>query len=407
MTRYFFNRPIQIDPQDLQTFDRYRPIIEDWEAFLDSLRRPLPFTVWTNTLRTSSQELQEHLHTEGIALSPVSWYPDAFFWQTPEERTGSTIAYQAGLYHVQEEVSMLSGFLLDAQPHERVIDMCAAPGNKTAQIAVQMQNTGTLIANDRSLGRIKAMRRVLERLGVYNTTLLCDDAGNLPKRSGPFDRVMVDVPCSCEGTSRKNPGILRKLCNLPYDQLGGLQRAILRKAVLLCKPGGRIVYSTCTYAPEENECVIDHVLQQYPPDTLRVVPIRIPHLTTAPGLSEWKNQRFDSRLQHAARLYPHLNDTGGFFVCVLEKILPIEDEETTATSPSNPAFFAFSQAPSQDNTPQAPPPRQRLASLFSRTSPAHANLLPRQHPTSPLSSPFCARASTGPSTGSSSGSSTP
>lgn len=301
---------------DLSIFERYRPIIDDWPAFSDALAQPLPTVIWSNTLRTSPQQVADFLRHEGLDPQPLGWYPRSF--RLPSEvRPGKSLAFLTGHYHVQEEVSQVPVVLLDPQPGDRLLDLCAAPGNKTLQAATHMQDRGTLIANDKSKYRLGVMRRNIERLGISNIAILQADAGNLPKRLGTFDRLVVDVPCSCQGTSRKNPEVLR-LGFQPGARQSG-QISILRKAVQRCRVGGRIVYSTCTYAPEENEAVVDHILKEND-GALRLVPTQIPGLTFLPGLSRWQGEDFDSSMCHAARIYPHHNDSGGFFVALLEKV---------------------------------------------------------------------------------------
>jgi NOL1/NOP2/fmu family ribosome biogenesis protein/23S rRNA U2552 (ribose-2'-O)-methylase RlmE/FtsJ len=213
---------------------------------------------------------------------------------------------------------MIPVLLLDPQPGERVLDMCAAPGNKTAQIGVRMGNRGTIVANDRSASRMRAARQTFNRLGIVNVTMLTHDAANLPGDLGQFDRVLADVPCSCEGTCRKDPSVLARVTVADSQRLAGTQQAILRKAVQLCRPGGRIVYATCTFAPEENEQVVDVILRDSA-GQLRLLPAELPGFKATAGLTNWAGANFDPALSHARRIWPHHNDSGGFFMAVLEK----------------------------------------------------------------------------------------
>ena len=316
------NHPSHPIMTDLGSLERYRDVVDDWEAFREAALAPLPTVVWANTLRIDADELRELLEHFGWGPRPLAWYPGAFRLR-PGARPGARFGHRAGLYQVQEEVSLLPPLLLDPRPGERVLDTCAAPGGKTAQIAVRMRDTGTVVANDRDQGRIRSLRAMVERLGLTSVVLTAADAANLPRRGGPYDRVLCDVPCSGEGTSRKSRSALHRSPRM--NDVVRSQRAILRKAVALCRPRGRIVYSTCTYAPEENEGVVDAILAE---GGVHVVPAVVPGLRSMPGLSEWEGQAFDPSLQSALRIYPHHNDTGGFFVCVLER------EETGATPPS-------------------------------------------------------------------------
>ncbi|MFQ5709089.1 MAG: methyltransferase domain-containing protein [bacterium] len=302
---------------ELTVFNRYRTIIKDWSGFLEAVSQPLPTCIWGNPLRVSASALGERLHGSGLAFEPVSWYPGAF--RLPwESRMGSRVEYLAGLCHIQEEIALAPALLLAPKPGERVLDLCAAPGNKTAQIALMMNGRGTVVANDYDLNRMRPLRRVVERLGLVNVTTTLCDAANYPKEAGEFDRVLADVPCSCEGTSRKNPELFAKTSEV--GRLRGLQTAILRKALQLCKPGGRVVYATCTYAPEENEMVVQEALDSVAAKIpARILAVTLPGLIWSPGLSCWQGQRFRADMPNALRIYPHQNDTGGFFIAVMEK----------------------------------------------------------------------------------------
>ena len=140
--------------------ERYKPIVGDWEAFATAVTQPLPTTIWANPLKTTPEQLETLLAQSGIRLKPVGWYPGAYRWPDGMQ-PGLRWEYLAGLYHVQEEVSLIPVTLLDVRPGERVLDMCAAPGNKTAQISVALQNRGTVVANDRNAGRMRAARQCL------------------------------------------------------------------------------------------------------------------------------------------------------------------------------------------------------------------------------------------------------
>lgn len=296
-------------------FTRYQEIIDDWDAFQEAVKRPLPTTIWANPLRTTPAQLQAIL---GVPLEPIPWLPNAF--RLPADfAAGQHWSYLAGLYHIQEEVSMLPVHFLDIQPGDRVLDLCAAPANKTAQIGMALNNSGTVVANDRSTGRMRAASHALNRLGLTNVTTTTTDAVNYPKASGFFDKILADVPCSCEGTCRKDRSVTWRVSAKDSAKLVGSQEGILRKAVQRCRAGGRIVYATCTFAPEENERIVNTILQEYG-EFVRLLPAEIVGLKSSPGLTEWQGEQLHPDLHHAIRVWPHQNDTGGFFVAVLEKL---------------------------------------------------------------------------------------
>lgn len=303
---------------DLEPVERYRPLVDDWDAFVEAARRPLPTTVWTNHLRTTPSELEEWFCRAETEFDAVEWYDGAY--RLPDVASpGNRVEYMAGLYHVQEEASLIPPVLLAAQPDERVLDLCAAPGNKTAQLAVDMRNRGTVVANDRDTNRLRAVRRVLDRLGLLNVSVINHDGTNLPSEIGRFDAVLVDVPCSCEGNTRKSPNALSTPAEEFAPKVAGTQEALLRRGLQLCRPGGRVVYSTCTYAPEENERIVDRALEAVGSETDRIAPARIDGLHVSRGLLGWRGDEFREDMENAMRVWPHQNDTGGFFVAVIER----------------------------------------------------------------------------------------
>ncbi len=301
---------------DAHPFARYRSIIPRWDDFQRALDRPLPTCVWANPLKITPPELEAHLREQGITFEPVGWRPGAYRLQGVA-RPGSRLAYLAGLYEIQEEVSLLPVELLDLSAGQRILDLCAAPGSKTAQIATTVGPRATIVANDRNFRRMRPLGRSLDRLGITNTTMMTADGTNLPGDIGKFDRILVDVPCSCEGTSRKNPDATAATED-DFARLCSVQRALLKRALELCRVGGRVVYSTCTYAPEENEAIVDSILQEFG-SRYHLVPARLPGFAASSGLVTWRGEHFDPQLKDALRVYPHQHDTGGFFVAALQK----------------------------------------------------------------------------------------
>jgi len=298
----------------MNPIERYEPLVGDREAFREACARPLPYAVRVNTIKATADRVTRAFDEEGVSYTPVDWHPELF---TLDGKAGRTWPYFLGWVHGQEEVSALPAAVLDPQPGDRVWDACAAPGSKTTQLAALMGDQGTLVGNDNSLGRLSALRHNAERLGVTNLVVTNQDARNFSLRElgfDEFDRAVVDAPCSCEGTCRKNPTVLEEWTLDHVRQVAGIQKGILRRAVQATRPGGSVVYSTCTFAPEENEAVLDHVLDVEP---CRLVEFE-PPLQTSPGVTEWEGETFDPSVEKAHRVYPHQNDTGGFFCAKLE-----------------------------------------------------------------------------------------
>ncbi len=299
----------------MEPLERYRPIIDDFEAFLSACKRPLGTAVRVNTIKASPERAMATLEEAGLEYEQAAWHPTVLEVET--DSPGGTWASYHGFTHGQEVVSSVPAVVLDPQPGERVWDSCGAPGGKATQIAALMDDRGTVVANDSNLGRLSALRFNAERLGVTSMVVTNQDARNYslkPLAFEEFDRSLVDAPCSCEGTIRKNPDALEEWSLEHVDSVSGIQKGILRRAIQATREGGTVVYSTCTFAPEENEAVVDYALRE---EECRVVPFDL-DLEYRAGVTEWEGEEFDPSLEETMRIYPHHNDTGGFFVAKLE-----------------------------------------------------------------------------------------
>ena len=200
----------------------------------------------------------ERLEELGIGYRAFGWYPLGL--KLDVESPGKLLENLLGYIHIQEELSMVPPLVLDPQPGEMILDLCASPGSKTTQISAMMENRGLVIANEPSLARISALRSNCERLGAMNVAITRYDGRRFP--SGSFHRVLVDAPCSAEGRERRGPGVIERSCRQRSLDLQVLQIGLLRNALRLTRPGGVVVYSTCTYAPEENEMVVAALLDE-------------------------------------------------------------------------------------------------------------------------------------------------
>lgn len=294
---------------------RYQEIIDDFDGFVDALMRPLPRTFWLHPGSPSLSHLSKREGWDIDAFIPLKWRDSAFRDHSRSD-LGRSIPYLLGDIHIQEEVSMIPVYILNPQPGDKILDLCAAPGNKTVQIALKMANRGTVIANDRDPKRLSGVRSLLSRLMITNVSTVVQDGLRFSCESNFFDGVLADVPCSCEGTARKSPKVFNHSLADLVPLGAGLQIGLLRKAIDLCRPGGSIIYSTCTFRPEENEMVVDHVLRNTP---TRLIDIKLEGFDFSPGLTSWLGKEFRSELHKSARIWPHLNDTGGFFIAHLRK----------------------------------------------------------------------------------------
>lgn len=299
--------------RSMDCLDRYREIVPDYVAFRAIQCLPLYNSARINTLKIKREKLLERLEEEGVPFQSFAWYPLGL--KLDIESPGKLLVNLLGYIHIQEELSMVPPLVLDAKPGERILDLCASPGSKTSQISQMMENRGLVIANEPSLARVAPLRSNCERLGAINVAITRYDGRNFPR--GPFDRVLVDAPCSSEGRERRGPGTLSR-CSLERSQdLQVLQIGLLKNALRLTRPGGVVVYSTCTYAPEENELVVQAALEDE--NWARLEEVHIPGLLECPGITQWNGKRLNDQLQCTARYYPHINDTGGFYVAKIIK----------------------------------------------------------------------------------------
>ncbi len=297
---------------------RYIDILDDADAFDKALKTPPNRALVVNHLRIDSHQLAALLAEDGYLTEPLPWLPQSLRLIGDGNGLGRHWTYRAGLFNIQEASAMLPAVVLSPRPGDRVLDLCAAPGNKTAQLSMAMRNKGTIIANDPDYRRLRPVRMIMDRLGLVNIGTTCFDGITYPYAAGLFDHVLVDAPCSCEGTYQKNPDVIT-CTEANRRKFVRKQVALLLRAETLCRPGGRIVYSTCTLAPEENEAVVQTALDHCP-DQLRLMPIELPGWRTSPGISAWAGHTFSHELRHSIRIWPHHNHTDGFFIACLEKI---------------------------------------------------------------------------------------
>ena len=285
-----------------------------------SLRSPPAAAFRVNTLKASEEEAAAELRREGIAPRPLEWPPGA--WIAPPDRRRALVdsaAAREGRVYVQNPSSVVPVLLLDPRPGEEVLDLAAAPGGKTVQIAGRMENRGRIAAVESVKGRFHRLRRNLERCGVTMArTYLADGGGVGRKVPERFDRVLLDAPCSSEGRFRAgDPASFRYWGPKKIRDMARKQKSLAISAVAALKPGGVLVYCTCTLAPEENEAIVDDLLQRFG-ETLEVEDLGLPEPFTAPVLTEWEGRRFHPAVERCARLAPD-EAREAFFVARLRK----------------------------------------------------------------------------------------
>ena len=269
---------------------------EEYEDFLRSLERPRAVALRFNPLKGEVPQLP-------FVGKPVPWEPMGYYYD-PDSRPGLHLYHEAGVYYLQEASAMAPVALLDPQPGERICDLCAAPGGKTTQIAGRMHGEGFLLCNEYSPKRAKILSRNIERMAVANALVTNEPTEVLARRfPGFFHRVLVDAPCSGEGMFRKEEAAVTDWSQEAVEMCARRQQEILNNAARMVAPGGRLVYSTCTFAPEEDEGVVAEFLGEHPEFT--------PERVEAPWFQVVENGGY--------RLWPHKLLGEGHFAAVLKK----------------------------------------------------------------------------------------
>ena len=276
---------------------------EEFDAYIKSFQDDRYYGLRINTSKIS---VEDFLKISPFELEPIPWVKNGFYYHG-EDKPAKHPYYYAGLYYLQEPSAMLPGAILPVSKHEFVLDLCAAPGGKSTQLANKLDHTGLLLANDISTSRCQGLIKNLELFGAYNAWVCSEDHLTLAKRfPETFDKILVDAPCSGEGMFRKEPHLIKSWMEKDDTYYPPIQKEILSAAIKMLKPGGMLVYSTCTFSIKENEEVIQAVLKQHP--QMQLVPI--PKFNgSAKGIG----------FKECIRLYPHKIKGEGHFAALLQK----------------------------------------------------------------------------------------
>ena len=294
---------------------------EKREVVLQAFSQKRPTTLRANTLKIQALQLLEELKSLNVELQPIPWWENAFIVKNMSLRELTEFdLYRQGFFYFQSLSSMLPPLILDPKPGEKVLDITAAPGSKTTQMAALMENRGEIVANDNSPIRVLKLEANIKIQGVTNVKIERGAGQTLWTRYPEyFDKALVDVPCSMEGrmcaTESKS---YEHWSTQKIKELTQRQRFLLRAAISATKPGGSIVYSTCTLAPEENEGVIDWILKKEK-SVVDVEPINLEKLEYFSGMMNWSARVYDSRVKLTLRILPSMT-MEGFYIAKLRKL---------------------------------------------------------------------------------------
>ena len=290
--------------------NRFLHYVPDVSKFLKRMDRPPPQYIRVNSLKISKAELKARLVDRGFVLGDTV-LEDVFSVKKAPHPIGATPEYLLGYYYIQDLSSCISVVAMDPKSDETNLDMCAAPGGKTTYIAQKMKNTGLLVAMESNKRRMNSIVFNLNRCGVMNTCVYNMNAAMAAELGLQYDNILLDAPCTCEGVIQKD--VKRKVSRTPEDieYCSVQQTKLIDTALSLVKPGGSLVYATCSFAPEENEMIIDHVLQKHDAE---IIPI--PY--GSEGLTEFGDLEFDSQVKKTRRFYPHMHGTLGFYIATIK-----------------------------------------------------------------------------------------
>lgn len=296
---------------------RYRALCcGDYEQFMEYSLSFMTRCIRINTLKISIEEGKRRLEAKGWQLKQIPWCKEGFWIEhdTGRRDIGNTDEHALGYIYVQEAASMLPPIALNPQPGETILDMCASPGSKSSQIAAMMKNEGVLVCNDYKGLRAKPLGLNMQRVGATNSIVTL--MGGQRMDGNVFDKILVDAPCSGTGTIRKSLKTIRMWNENVVRRLSITQKQLLEQAFSILRPGGELVYSTCTLEPEEDEAVVSYLLDKYP--NAKTLPIDI-EIKRRDVLTEFEGKKYNPGVRNAMKIWPQDNDTEGFFVCRIRK----------------------------------------------------------------------------------------
>lgn len=286
---------------------------EEYDAYISCYEEPRYYGLRVNTRKISVEEFVKICPFE---IQPVPWISNGFYYDGDQVQPAKHPYYFAGLYYLQEPSAMTPANRLPIEPGDKVLDVCAAPGGKATELGARLDGTGVLVANDISNSRAKGLLKNLEVFGIDNVFVLSEEPGKLIQYFPEyFDKILIDAPCSGEGMFRKDKKMAKAWEEHGPEFFSRLQRSIITQAAQMLKPGGMLLYSTCTFDALENEGTIEYLLQEYPE-------FQILEMTPYEGFSRGRPEFSSSgnpELAKTVRIFPHHMHGEGHFLALLKK----------------------------------------------------------------------------------------
>lgn len=279
----------------------------NYDRFISSISKPQKKSIRVNTLKATKTEIEDFLKSNDVEFSQIPWCDDGLWIDS--EFGLDTVEHQLGYYYIQTSSSMIPPLVLEPTSSDKILDLTAAPGSKTTQIAQYMGNKGTLVANEGSYVRVRALVINLQRCGVSNAIVTRQDGCGYEKFNERFDKILLDAPCSDIGTAGKNPDVIRRWSLDRVRRLSNLQKKLISSAYECLKGSGILVYSTCTTSGEENEGIVEFLLDRY--DDAEIEEIKIKNLKTRRGITD--------STRNCMRIMPQDNDTESYFIARVMK----------------------------------------------------------------------------------------
>lgn len=293
---------------EIDLVERYREIVDDWEAFREEIERDAATAVRRNRIKAGGR-FEKRLRETFDNVEQSDWNDNVYRLGT--DKPGRSLLHWRGDFYVQEESASLPVKVLSPQEGEKILDMCAAPGGKTTQIASEIVNNGSVYANEKSGNRMRSLHANVNRTGSASVRTFNMDGREFPDTG--FDRILVDAPCSGEGNNcRRNQ---KCASEEEIEHLARLQFQLVERASELVVEGGEVVYSTCTFAPEENEEVALKVQRETELDLVDIE-------TDAPhqrGVTAFQDREYSQEAEKTVRVFPHHMESGGIFVARFRK----------------------------------------------------------------------------------------